>query len=197
MTLELPTRQILLETKRLILRPFRDSDCYDLHLWASNIDVTRFVNWDTHRSLDDTIEFIRLVKEISERNTMTFMAVALKTTKQVIGSVGIFQRSDLSLFTLELGYCLGDSWWGNGYIVEASLGLVDYGFLTLPNLQRVEANCIVENTASRRVMEKMGMQREGILRNYVEKNGRMYNSYMYSILRDEWMSKYHSEKNQK
>ena len=121
------------------------------------------------------------------------MAVALKSTRQVIGSVGIFQRSDLSRYTLELGYCLGEQWWGHGYILEASLAITDYGFLTLPYLERIEANCIVENIASRRIMEKMGMQREGILRNFMEKDGRIYNSYMYSVLRNEWMAKHHPE----
>ena len=192
MTLILPTKPVYLETKRLILRPFDDADYEDLHVWASRIDVTRFVNWDRHICIEDSIEFIKLVKELSEQNSLIFMAVVLKTTQQVIGSVGIFQRNDLSRYTLELGYCLGDHWWGHGYILEASLGLVDYGFLSMPSLERVEANCILENTASRRIMEKMGMQREGILRNYLEKNSFLYNAYIYSILRKEWMSKYHS-----
>ena len=193
MTIELPTKPIILETKRLILRLFTDEDCRDLHLWASNVNVTRFVNWDRHRSIEDTREFIKIVKELSERNSLIFMAVALKSTRQVIGSVGIFQRSDLSRYTLELGYCLGEQWWGHGYILEASLAITDYGFLTLPYLERIEANCIVENIASRRIMEKMGMQREGILRNFMEKDGRIYNSYMYSVLRNEWMAKHHPE----
>ncbi|MES2614924.1 MAG: GNAT family protein [Bdellovibrionota bacterium] len=191
MTIELPTKPIYLETKRLLLRPFCDDDCHDLHGWASSINVTRQVNWDRHRNLDETREFIRIIKELSERNSLIFMAVELKSTKQAIGSVGIFQRSDLSRYTLELGYCLGEQWWGSGYILEASLAIVDYGFLTMHYLERVEANCVVENHASRRIMEKIGMQREGVLRNFFEKDGKMHNSYMYSVLRQEWMSKHH------
>ncbi len=193
MTLELPIKPIYLETKRLILRPFTDEDCYDLYEWASSVNVTRYVNWDKHRNLEDTKEFIKIVKELSEKNSLIFMAVELKSTKKVIGSVGIFQRSDLSRYTLELGYCLSDTAWGNGFILEASLAITDFGFLTMPYLERIEANCVVENIASRRIMEKMGMQREGVLRNFFEKDGRIYNSYMYSVLRREWMTMHHPE----
>lgn len=191
MTLELPTRPIALETKRLILRPFKKEDEKDFFSWASNVNVTHFVNWDRHRHMQDTREFIKMIMELSERNSLIFLAVVLKETRKVIGSVGVFQRSDLSRYTLELGYCLDERCWGRGYILEACLGILDYSFLMLPYLARVEANCIVENIASRRIMEKIGMQREGILRNFLEKDGRLYNSYMYSILREEWMAKYH------
>jgi ribosomal-protein-alanine N-acetyltransferase len=191
MTLFLPTKPVYLETKRLIIRPFQDYDASDLHHWASRIDVTRFVNWDRHVTMDDSIQFIKLVKELSEQNSLIFMAIQHKETKRVIGSIGVFQRSDLSAYTLELGYTLGDNWWGQGFTLEACLGLVDYSFLSMRDLERVEANCIQQNIASRRIMEKLGMQREGILRNYLEKNGYLYNAYIYSILRKEWMKKYH------
>jgi ribosomal-protein-alanine N-acetyltransferase len=191
MTLYLPTKPIYLETKRLYLRPFTKKDAPELHYWAKNVNVTRFVNWDRHRNMSDTNEFIKLVCELTEKNSLVFLAVVLKETMQVIGTVGVFQRSDLSPYTVELGYALGEDWWGKGYIVEAALAIVDYSFLMINSLERVEANCIVENYASRRIMEKIGMQREGILRNFAEKNGRLYNSYMYSVLRDEWMSKHH------
>jgi ribosomal-protein-alanine N-acetyltransferase len=191
MTIELPTKPVVLETKRLILRQFNSKDENDLHVWASNVNVTRFINWDRHRNMEDTREFLKIVLELTERNSLIFMAVALKSTRQVIGSVGIFQRSDLSRYTLELGYCLGEEWWGKGYMMESCLAIMDYGFLTMPYLERIEANCVVPNHASRKLMEKIGMQREGILRNFAEKDGRIYDSYMYSILRQEWMEKYH------
>ena len=194
MTLELPTSPIVLETKRLILRLFQDKDCSDVHVWASNVNVTRFVNWDRHRNRDDTSEFIKIVKELSEKNSLVFMAVVLKASNQVIGSVGVFQRSDLSRYTLEIGYTLGQEWWGKGYALESCLAITDYSFLTMVDLQRLEANCIVENSQSRKIMEKMGMQREGILRNFMEKDGRIYNSYLYSVLREEWMSKHHPQR---
>ncbi len=191
MTIELPTKPVMLETKRLILRPFYSKDLPDLYDWASSVNVTRYVNWDRHRTMDDTREFFKIIQELSEKNSLIFMALQHKASAKMVGSVGIFQRSDLSRYTLELGYCLSDQFWGQGIMVEACLGLVDYSFLNMPYLQRVEANCVVENVGSRRVMEKIGMQREGVLRNFMEKDGQIYNSYMYSVLRNEWMSLHH------
>ena len=84
-----------------------------------------------------------------------------------------------------LGYCLHSDVWGRGYATEASLTLLRLGFGQL-DLHRIATTCDVDNGASARVLEKIGMQREGRLRHSTLLRGEWRDHYVYGILRDEW-----------
>lgn len=183
--LSLPKHYIHLETARLILRPLRLSDAQDVFEYSSNPNVTRYNDCEPFATLNDSIEFIKFTHSLNQENSMSFLAIVEKKSDKVIGTTGLFRRTDLSKWTLELGYSLGEAYWGKGYATEAVAHLVDYAFWILTSLERIEATCLTPNLASQRVLEKVGLQREGLLRNYYKKNGYFYDSYQYSLLRKE------------
>ena len=85
----------------------------------------------------------------------------------------------------EIGYALARKYWGQGLMTEAVRAMLDYGFNTL-HLNRIEARCDVENAGSWRVMEKVGMKFEGVLRQNIMLHGRARDARMYAILREDW-----------
>lgn len=85
----------------------------------------------------------------------------------------------------EIAYALNRAYWGNGYMPEAAAAVLAFGFDTL-QLNRIEARCEVDNLPSERVMQKLGMQFEGVLRQHVQVQGRYRDLKLYSILREEW-----------
>ena len=85
----------------------------------------------------------------------------------------------------ELGYWIGIPFWGHGYATEAARAVLEYGFGPL-GLNRIEAHYLAQNPASGKVMEKLGMQREGVLRQYVVKWGVADDIVMYGILSSEY-----------
>jgi RimJ/RimL family protein N-acetyltransferase len=84
-----------------------------------------------------------------------------------------------------IGYVINPRCWGRGYATEAAREMLRFGFGEL-ELHRIEATCDVLNAASARVLEKIGMQREGLLREHMWLRDRWRSSYLYSILADEW-----------
>lgn len=184
--LNLPRYSTYLETPRLVLRPLYLNDAQDVFEYSSNPNVTRYNDCEPFKKIEESIEFIKLTHTLNIDNSLSFLGIVDKKSNKVIGTVGLFRRTDLSKWTLELGYSLAESYWGKGYATEAVRTLIDYAFAILPGLERIEATCLTPNVASQKVLEKVGMQREGILRNYYKKDGYFYNSYQYSILRAEY-----------
>ncbi|GLB61848.1 GNAT family N-acetyltransferase [Cytobacillus sp. NCCP-133] len=166
-----------LETERLILRKITLDDAEDMYLYASNEEVTRYVTWETHSSLSDTIEFIN-----------TFLpqydapwGIELKENGKFIGTVHFvwWQPEHKSA---EIGYVLSKEYWGKGLITEAARAIISFGFDSM-NLVRVQARCFLENKGSERVMEKLGMSFEGISRKIMYVKGEYKDLKVYSILK--------------
>ena len=84
-----------------------------------------------------------------------------------------------------IGYCFNRRYWGRGYATEAARAVVDFGFASL-GLHRIFATCAPENTASARVLEKLGMRREGHMARHKWVRGRGRDSCLYAVLEDEW-----------
>ena len=104
----------------------------------------------------------------------------VSTATPVIGVVGL--EIDSLHERAELGYWIGKSWWGRGYCTEASAAVIEFGFECL-GLNRIFAYHMVRNEASGRVMEKLGMRREGVLKQHVKKWGRFEDTAVYGVLR--------------
>ena len=155
------TRKI--ETGRLILRPFRPEDAEDMYAnWASDPEVTRYLTWPVHGSVDVTR---RLLNDwISRYGDGGFFqwAVEWKETGSVIGSIGVV-RLEEAIGEAEIGYCLGRAFWGRGIMPEALRAVMDYLFDTA-GVNRIMAGHDVKNPNSGRVMAKAGMKPEGIRR---------------------------------
>ena len=140
-----------LETKRLILRPWREEDAEELYKYASDPDVGPSAGWPPHTSVENSREIISGV--LSAPNTF---AVCLKENGKPIGSIG-FHRNDLAENDdeYELGYWIGKPFWGQGLIPEASREMLRYAFEDL-EMNRIWCGYYDGNEKSRRVQEKLG-----------------------------------------
>ena len=176
---------VALPTLRLTLRDLRDSDFERVHAYASDLEVVRHLDWGPN-SVDDTRSFLALARharEASPRATY-HLAIALRTDDQVIGG-GRIEIRDAASGSGDLGYVLDRAHWGHGYATEAGRALLAFGFERL-GLHRIWARCDVRNAASARVLEKLGMGREGLLRHDVRRKGEWHDSYLYAILEPDW-----------
>lgn len=144
----------IIETNRLILRPWQNSDAESLYKYAKDPQVGPSAGWPVHTSVENSREIIHSV--LSGPNTF---AVVLKETNEAIGSIGLMCGEDTELTDkvneCELGYWIGVPYWGLGLIPEAAEALIDYAFEHL-HMQSIWCGYFSHNTKSLRVQEKCG-----------------------------------------
>lgn len=142
---------MILETKRLILRPWREDDAEMLYTYARDPEVGPPAGWPPHTSVENSREIIRTVLSAPET-----YAVCLKTDGNPIGSIGL-HRNDLAELEdeYELGYWIGKPYWGQGLIPEASRELIRHAFEDL-GMKRIWCGYYDGNEKSHRVQEKLG-----------------------------------------
>lgn len=170
-----------LETSRLRLRKLTLADAGDVFAYASDPEVARYVRFVVHRSIADSEKFISSVIQQYATGAEPVWGMELKTTSKIIGSIG-FLKWDRQNRRIELGYALGRPWWGQGFAPEAVIPVVEFAFAHT-DVNRIEAFCVVEHSASARVLEKCGFRLEGVLRQYEEVKGRRPDLKVYSKLR--------------
>jgi [ribosomal protein S5]-alanine N-acetyltransferase len=113
-------------------------------------------------------------------------AIVLLSENHAIGGIGLHAIA-LDHQRAEMGYCIGVPWWGQGYCTEAAHAILAYGFETI-GLNRIEALHFASNTASGRVMQKIGMRHEGHLRQHVVKWGQPFDDEIYGILKEDYLA---------
>lgn len=173
-----------LETERLILRKMTLEDAEDMFEYASDPDVAKYTTWDAHQSIKDSRLFLKIVVERYKNRQITDWGIVHKGDEKLIGTCG-FAECHLFHSRAEIGYALSRKYWSQGYMSEAVTAIIKLGFQTM-NLNRIEARCDVENIASARVMEKVGMQFEGTLRQHIFTKGKYCDLKIYSILRQDF-----------
>lgn len=152
------------ETERLRLRWPTEADAEEMFTrYASDPEVTRYMLWLPHQSVEDTLAFLR------KRSTDPVIAggqrwlLRLKTTGLLLGLIGC-RRVEPHI--LQFGYCLARDSWSQGYATEATRAMVQI-WIALPEIERVQAFCDPTNLASAKVLERSGLEYEGTLRRYV------------------------------
>lgn len=143
----------MIETERLLLRPWTDSDAGAMYIYASDPDIGFNGGWPVHTSVENSLEFIHTVFSAPE-----VYAVVLKDTNEPVGSVGIlFQdsKNTLGIKEGEIAYWIGKPFWGKGLIPEAVKALLSKGFKEL-GLEKMWCVYYEDNTKSKRVCEKCG-----------------------------------------
>ncbi|MGG4202691.1 GNAT family N-acetyltransferase [Peribacillus frigoritolerans] len=176
----------ILETERLILRKVTIQDVNDMFEYCSNQEVSRFVTWDAHESLDDTKEFIGFVLNQYLHGKVAPWAIEYKENHKMIGTID-FVSWNPGQNSAEIGYVLSPEYWGKGITTEAAKELIRFGFENM-DLIRIQARCFTENIGSARVMEKAGMKHEGILRKGMKIKGKHWDLHVYSVLKEEYIS---------
>jgi RimJ/RimL family protein N-acetyltransferase len=170
---------------RLRLREWREEDWVQAHRYGSDPDVVRYLDWGPNTE-DETRAFIRgtLQTQAASPRTRYDLAVALAETEEVIGGCRIWIES-AEHREASIGYSLARAHWGHGYATELARGLLRFGFECL-GMHRIWAIVEPDNAASARVLEKLGMQREGRLRDHRYAKGRWRDSVLYAVLAPEW-----------
>jgi RimJ/RimL family protein N-acetyltransferase len=175
----------IIKTRRLMLRDFTQEDWISIHEYASDPEVTRYVGWGPNNA-EDTTDFLKRVLEgqISIPRENYELAVVLNDGNMLIGA-GRITVSDKRSHEGWIGYVLNRKHWGRGYATELAEALIAFGFNEM-SLHRIYATCDIDNFASAHVVEKIGMQREGRLREYGLKGRNWRDQYIYAILEREF-----------
>ena len=173
-----------LETHRLILRPFRLEDAEDMYAnWASDPEVTRFLTWPVHPSVEVTRTVLKeWVSHYTDGGFFNW-AIEWRESGRVIGGISVV-RLEEAIGEAEIGYCLGSAFWGMGIMPEALRAVADYLF-DAAEMNRITAGHDVKNPKSGRVMEKAGMKKEGVRRQGGLNNQGICDVVCYSLLRDD------------
>lgn len=171
-----------IETERLVLRPPRPSDAPAIfNGYAQDPEATRYLVWRPHRDVRETERFLAECVACWETGAEFPWAITLKASGELIGMLGLRARE----FKADVGYVLARRFWGQGLAAEALRPVVEWA-LGQPSIYRVWALCDIENKASARVLEKVGMRCEGVLRrNTMHPNvsDEPRDSYCYAVVR--------------
>lgn len=173
-----------LETQRLVLRKITLEDAKDMYTYASNPEVSKYVTWDTHRTIEDTKEFIRFVMKQYENKGISPWGIEYKENGKLIGTID-YVGWQTKHNSAEIGYVLSQEYWGQGITTEAARELIHFGF-THMDLIRIQARCFIKNIGSSRVMEKAGMSYEGVMRKGMKVRGNHEDLKIYSILKEDF-----------
>lgn len=145
---------MIFETENLILRPWQEDDAECLYHFAKNPNIGPIAGWPPHESVEDSINIIKTV--FSKRETYAIIFGGIP-----IGCVGLLIHPDGNHYwgdgSAELGYWIAEEYWGRGFAVEASETLITHAFDDL-DIDRIYASYRIENSQSKRVLEKLGFK---------------------------------------
>ena len=170
------------QSARLILRALKMSDAADLYDCCRNPEVSRYSEWYPHPDIHHTKAYISWMLGEYRRREGTTFAISLAGPGRVIGTCS-YIGLDLEHRTAELGYCLHRDFWGAGYGSEAAYILLDNGFRRM-GLHRMEAKVMPENTRSEKLLRRLGMEREGLLKKAIYCKGADHDLVLYAMTDD-------------
>lgn len=175
---------LIISTPRLTLRPLVQADAHALLSIFSDADVVRHLS---HREWPDLAHAHREIATIIEENRSGValkLGVVLRETGELAGSVKLYNFLP-SCRRCEIGYVLGAPYWGQGYIGEAVQAVIDHAFINL-DLNRIEADIDPANTASSKILTRLGFEHEGLLRERWCVEGEVSDTAFYGLLRRDW-----------
>ena len=172
-----------LQGERCLLRPWRSRDLGPLVQHANNANVSRYLRdrFPYPYTRKDGRGFLSMVTAGAGDDTK----MAIEVDGEAVGGIGVIRGSDIERFSAELGYWLGEAYWGRGIGSEA-VGLFTADVFARLNLLRVFAVAASANVASARVLEKAGYQQEGVLRSAAVKFGQPHDQLMYARVNPHW-----------
>lgn len=173
------TKHTQLNGDRILLRPVNLEDAEDMHEYASDKENTRFV-FEKHQDLKETKHTIA---ELFIKEPLGKFAIVLKESSKMIGTIALNVSPENR--SAEMGYALNKRYWGKGYMTESGKLLLKLGFAVL-ELERIYARHDAKNCASGRVMQRIGMTYEGVLRRNRLIRGKFVDDVLYSILKEEY-----------
>jgi [ribosomal protein S5]-alanine N-acetyltransferase len=177
--------ELHIQTNRFLLRKPRQSDAQAIFdAYAQDDLVVQYLAWRKHANIEATDQFVAYCIDQWQSEQSQPLVIQEQDTERIVGMIDLRRTGH----RVNLGYVLAHSHWGNGCMTEVCAAVVEYLFSSSPLTLRIEAVCDVENVASARVMEKLGMKREGVLRAYMmhpNVSQMPRDVYMYSLVSDD------------
>ncbi len=175
----------MIETQRLILRPWRETDAEALYKYASDPDVGPIAGWPVHTSVENSLEIIRTVFSTPET-----YAIVLKETDEPVGCCGIMfanslHTADMEQQEAEIGYWIGKPYWGQGLVPEAVKAILARCFNEL-ELSAVWCGYYEGNLKSKRVCEKSGFRFHHTNPDIVSPLGDKRTEHFYKMTKDDY-----------
>lgn len=171
-----------IETERLILSQLEEEDLpFVIDYLQDKIfsDLTSNIPHPYRRK--DAESWLKISRKAFELKTGFTFAIRDKQGK-IIGAAGLHDRGDDKA---ELGYWMGKPYWNNGFITEAAKAILDFGFNTL-HFNKIFATYFFHNPTSGKVLEKIGMEKEALLKQHIKKNGKYFDIPLYSVLKESY-----------
>jgi ribosomal-protein-alanine N-acetyltransferase len=174
-----------IETERLLLRRLEIEDAQEMFdHWAKDSDVTKYLTWEPHKNVDETKEILSQWMGLYDDKEYYQWGICIKETNSLVGSIGTVSHNNDN-DSCEIGYCISQSVWGNGYMTEAVKAMNDYLFDEV-GFHRISAMHYKENFSSGRVMVKAGMTYEGCKRGYYKNlDGAYIDCESYAVIKSD------------
>lgn len=177
------TKTIPITTKNLYLRRITTNDALPMFInWANDEEVTKYLNWQPHRSINTTNEVIS--SWINQYNSDFFFqwVIEHKKNKEIIGTISLFNYKDNSL---EVGYCIAKEYWNQGITSEACRAVIEFAFNKV-GVNKVIARHVKENIASGKVMQKNNMTYIGTNDEYITAKNKQVSMSHYVINKEDF-----------
>lgn len=173
----------IIETKRLLLRPFVLQDAESMFLnWASDDEVTKYLVWPTHESMEVTKNVLTdWIENYSRKSFYQWAITRKENAGNPIGCIGVNNEIQETIKMAHIGYCLGRAWWHSGMTSEALEGVIRFLFDAV-GVNRIESRHDPRNPNSGAVMRKCGMKPEGFLRQSDWNNQGLCDASYYALL---------------
>jgi ribosomal-protein-alanine N-acetyltransferase len=183
--MEFPT----LKSNRLLLKRLTQDYIKEVYDHFHNEEVNKYVDFEPVQTLEDAKEIIDWGLNLYQNNNGILWGIFKRDKDIFIGQINYVLRADLNftgkIHRAEIGFDLSPAFWGNGYMSEATKLGNEYIFNEM-KINRIEAIVHLLNTRAHRTLEKIGFEKEGILREYVQFKGVFWDMLCYSLLKKEW-----------
>jgi RimJ/RimL family protein N-acetyltransferase len=175
--------KVSLSNKRLLLRGLTKNDWVDVHKYASQESVCQYQPWGPNRE-EDSKGFVEQALKDAVKEPRTRFIFAIVLNEDMVG-VGELNIRDFTNRNGEISYIVNPDYWGKGIATNVAKLLIDFGFKEL-KLHRIYATCDPRNIGSLTVLEKVGMTKEGKIREHLLIKDGWRDSLLYSLLEHEW-----------
>ncbi|KAF2175046.1 acyl-CoA N-acyltransferase [Zopfia rhizophila CBS 207.26] len=181
-----PLPDPIFTTSRLLIRPLHPQDAQSMQIHCEPASITKYqtLAFPYPYTLDSANNWIGMNTTYPFNN---FGICELSSPSTIIGGIGIKPGSDVQAHTAEIGYWVGEPFWGKGYLTEALEAMTDWVFRERGDkYRRLWAGVFSGNPASMRCLEKCGYKLEGVMKAHVEKHGEIYDLHIWGLTRADW-----------
>lgn len=185
-------RLIKIETERTLIRVVEPNDLPDLLEINASDEVTRYVPYKTWVTTADSHAWLERMEKLQAGGDALQLVIVLRDTGHVVGACLLFAFDETSS-RAEIGYVLGRRHWGHGYMHEAIQAVMAFVFEQL-GLRRLEATIDPRNSASVKLIERLGFASEGTRRQRVLMKGALVDQSLFGCLREDWLATLNSSR---